>query len=119
MFWLTSANRCCLTDPRFADRLAVRLAVGSLAAKQLYNRACQRESMYPQFADCIISREAYFQRCSGFELLRIRYYFDAEDLYDVMSDLAKDEPPTLRHKEHRSGKTRFCEFASSASSRNS
>jgi hypothetical protein len=94
--------------------VAVRLAVGPLASKRLYDRACQRESIPPQLADYIMSREAYFQRCSGFELLRIRYYFDAEDRYDVMSDLAKDEPPTLNLKEHRSGKTRFCKFVSSA-----
>lgn len=97
--------------------VALRLAVGPLAASKLYNRAMQRESINLQLAEYISNRDAYFQRCGGFELLRIRYYFDADDRYDVMLDLNRDEPPSAALKEHRSGKTRFCEFASSAMGR--
>lgn len=94
--------------------VALRIAVGPLAAQRLYNLACQRESITPELANYITSRAAYFQRCGGFELLRIRYYFDAEDRYSVMLDLDRDEPPSVALKEHRSSKTRFGEFALSA-----
>lgn len=90
--------------------VALRIAVGPLAAQQLYNLACQRKSITPELADYITSRAAYFQRCGGFELLRIRYYFDAEDRYSVMLDLDRDEPPSAVLKERGQGKTRFSSF---------
>ncbi len=73
--------------------VALRLAVGPLAARQLYNRAYRRESITPELADYIISRDAYFKQCGGFELLRIRGYFDADDRNQAMPDLYRDEPP--------------------------
>ena len=87
--------------------VALRFAVSPLAAQQLYNLACQRESISPELADYITRRAAYFQRCGGFEVLRIRYYFDAEDRYDVMLDLDRDEPPSLALKECKREKIRF------------
>ncbi len=87
--------------------VALRIAVGPLAAQQLYNLACQREFITPELADYITSRAAYFQRCGGFELLRIRYYFDAEDRYSVMLDLDRDEPPSAVLKERGNRKIRF------------
>jgi hypothetical protein len=87
--------------------VALRIAVSPLAAQQLYNLACQRESISPELADYITRRAAYFQRCGGFELLRIRYYFDAADRYDVMLDLDRDEPPSAVLKERGSRKIRF------------
>ena len=87
--------------------VALRLAVGPLAARQLYNRACRREFITPELADYIISRDAYFKCCGGLELLRIRYYFDAEDRYSVMLDLDRDEPPGALLKERNGMKTRF------------
>lgn len=90
--------------------VALRLAAGPLAARLLYNYACQRESITPELADYIISREAYFKQCGGFELLRIRYYFDAEDRYSVMLDLEQNEPPNAILKERSGTKTRFSDM---------
>jgi len=87
--------------------VALRLAVGPLAARQLYNRAVRRESMSTELADYIISHDAYFKQCGGFELLRIRYYFDAEDRYSVMLDVEADEPPDAILKERGRTKSRF------------
>lgn len=90
--------------------VALRIAVSPLAAQQLYNLASQRESITPELADFITSRAAYFRRCGGFELLRIRYYFDAEDRYTVMLDLDRDEPPSLSLIERNSKKLSFSRY---------
>ena len=98
--------------------VALRIAVGPLAAQQLYNLACHRESISPELADYITSHAAYFQRCGGFELLRIRYYFDAEDRYSVMLDLDRDEPPSFAIHERRGAKLRFRDVCDLRLSRN-
>ncbi len=95
-------------DDAVIGYVALRLAVGALAAKRLYNRACRRDFITKKLADYIMSRDAYFKHCGGFELLRIRYYFDAEDRYSVMLDLEADEPPLAPpFKESRGRKPRF------------
>lgn len=98
-------------DAEDADNMngwaAVRLAVGGLAARQLYNRARRREFIVDELADYIISHAAYFEHCGGFELMRIRYYFNGEDRYSVMLDLDRDEPPGALLKERQRGKTRL------------
>ncbi len=90
--------------------VALRLAVGPLAASLLYSRAVARESVSSELADYIISRDAYFANCGGFELLRIRYYFDAKDRYSVMLDIDADEPPEALLKERKGTKTRFSDM---------
>jgi len=90
--------------------VAVRLAAGPLAARRLYNRACRRESMSAELADYLISHDAYFQHCGGFELLRIRYYFDADDRSSVMRDIEADEPPVAMLKERKASKLQFRDF---------
>lgn len=87
--------------------VALRLAVGPLAARQLYNRACGCESIDQELADYIINHDAYFKQCGGFELIRIRYFFDSDDRYTVMLDVEKDEPPDAILKERTRTKSRF------------
>lgn len=79
--------------------VALRLAVGPLAARQLRNRACRRELIDGDLAEYIATRDAYFSQCGGFELLRVRYYFDEVDRYSVMLDLEQNEPPRAFLKE--------------------
>lgn len=55
-------------------------------------------------------RDAYFRECGGFELVRLRYYLDAKDRYQVMLDLDANEPPAALLKERGQGKTRFGQF---------
>lgn len=97
-------------DDAVIGYVALRLAVGPLAARQLYNRACRRQRITEELADYIVSRDAYFQHCGGFELLRVRYYFDAEDRYLVMLDVERDEPPGALLKERKQTKTRFSDL---------
>ena len=73
-------------DDEVVGFVALRLAVGPLAARQLYNRAVSRKAIDMALADFVIKRDAYFRECGGFELLRLRYYLDAEDRYQVMLD---------------------------------
>ncbi len=99
-----------MEDDDVVGFVALRLAVGPLAARQLYNRAVSRTSIDMALADFVIKREAYFRECGGFELLRLRYYLDAEDRYQVMLDLDANEPPAALLKERSQGKTRFSQF---------
>ena len=86
---------------------AVRLAASSRAAGRLYNRACRRESMSADLSDYITNHDAYFARCGGFELLRIRHFFDADDKDSVMRDMETGEPPDAILKERGRTKSRF------------
>lgn len=94
-------------DDDLVGFVAVRLAVGPLGARQLYNRSVSRKSIDPTLAEYIGRRSAYFSHCGGFELLRVRYYVDAADRYQVMLDMEADEPPSLVLRERSTGKTRF------------
>jgi len=88
-------------DEAVVGYVALRLAVGPLAARQLYNRARKGESIDPELSEYIIGRDTYFSRCGGFELLRIRYYFDDVERYAVMLDLEANEPPAALLKERK------------------
>lgn len=94
-------------DDNMNGWVALRLLVSGLAARQLYHRAHRREFITQELADYILSHDAYFEQCGGFELLRIRYYFDAEDRYTVMVDLDRDEPPSAILREGQKTKSRF------------
>lgn len=58
---------------------ALRLALGPIASRQLYNRARLRSAIHPALAYYILSRDAYFQNCGGFELLCLRTEPRVED----------------------------------------
>lgn len=105
-----SAVEDVMEDDDVVGFVALRLAVGPLAARQLYNRAVSRKSIDMALADFVIKRDAYFRKCGGFELLRLRYYLDAADRYQVMLDLDANEPPAALLKERDMGKTRFSHF---------
>lgn len=83
-----------LEDDDVIGFVALRLAVGPNAARQLHKRAVSRKQIAPVLAEYIARREAFFSRCGGFELLRLRYYLDASDRYQVMLDLDANEPPS-------------------------
>lgn len=68
---------------------------------------CRRQFIAQRLADYIIRRDAYFKQCGGFELLRVRYYFDADDRYSVMLDIEGDAPPAAILKERKKMKIRF------------
>jgi hypothetical protein len=110
-----SADEDVMEDDDVVGFVALRLAVSPLAARQLYNRAIDRKSIDMALADFVIKRDAYFRECGGFELLRLRYYLDAEDRYQVMLDLEANEPPAALLKELGRGKIRFSAFAASPS----
>jgi hypothetical protein len=99
-------------DDKMNGWVALRLLASGLAARQLYHRAHRREFITQELADYIIRHDAYFEQCGGFELLRIRYYFDAEDRYTVMLDLDRDEPPGALLKERGRMKTRLRDMMS-------
>ena len=94
-------------DDEMNGSVAVRLAAGPLAARRLYNRACRRESMSADLSDYITNHDAYFARCGGFELLRIRHFFDSDDKDSVMRDMETGEPPDAILKERGRTKSRF------------
>lgn len=98
-------------DDAMNDRVALRLAVGPYAARQLYNRACRRESITEGLADFIVNHDAYFKQCGGLELLRLRCHsFDFEDLSPLMTDVDADEHPSVLLKEPKTTKTRFSDM---------
>lgn len=94
-------------DDAMNGSVAIRLAAGPLAARRLYNRAWRRDSMSTDLSDYITSHDAYFKQCGGFELLRIRYYFDGDDRLSVMRDIETGEPPVALLKERGRTKSRF------------
>ena len=96
-----------LDDEDVMGFVAVRLAVGPLAARQLYNRATSRKSIDLTLADYVNKRSAFFRACGGFELMRLRYYVDFKDRYQVMLDIEANEPPSALLKEGRQAKLRF------------
>lgn len=108
-----SAVEDVMEDDDVVGFVALRLAVGPLAARQLYNRAVNRKSIDMALADFVIKRDAYFRECGGFELLRLRYYLDAADRYQVMLDLEANEPPAALLRE-RNRRTRFNTFVTVA-----
>jgi hypothetical protein len=89
--------------------VSLRLAVSSLAAKQLYTRARARKSIDLRLADYVVRRDDYFRECGGFELLRILYYFDAEERVNVMRHLQRREPAAIFESFAR--RTRFRDVA--------
>lgn len=89
---------------------SMRLAVGPLAARRLFERALARESIDLELADYVTKREAFFNHCDGFELLRLRCYFDAEERNSVMQDVENEEPPSSVLKELGAGKINFKTF---------
>lgn len=91
---------------------SMRLAVGPLAARRLFERALARESIDLELADYVTKREAFFNHCYGFELLRLRCYFDAEERDSVMQDVDNEEPPSAVLKESKQSRITFKYFFS-------
>lgn len=96
-------------DDAINEWVALRLAVGPYAARQLYNRACRRESITEKLADYIVSHSEYFKQCGGFELLRVRC-FDFEDRYPLTLDTDAAESASFLFKEPKTTKTRFSDM---------
>ena len=88
--------------------VALRLVVGPYAARQLYNRACKRESITEKLAD-IVSHSEYFKHCWGFELLLL-HCEDFEDRYPLTPDIDAAEPASFLLKEPKTTKTRFSDM---------
>jgi hypothetical protein len=105
------ASGCEIVDVQgdMGGYVALRLALGPLAARHLYRRARARQSIDARLADYITERQRYFGECGGFELLRILYYFSIEERLEVMRHLELREPAAMF--EGKGNRVRFSDVA--------
>ena len=75
--------------------VAFHLAISPLAARTMYRRARVVNRIDPDLAEYVRDHAGYFHECGGFDLLRIRYYFDKKDRYQTMLDIDETEPEKL------------------------
>lgn len=94
----------------FAEFFSMRLAVGPQGTERLLERARTRTSIERELASYVVQHNAYFGRCSGFELLRCRQWTLSENNRRIFNLIPYEIAPKKGSPIKAKKKTTFREF---------